>query len=115
MSDVVNIWGLPGGASIYSNISSYSWGISSTAVGHYSSHVRSNQAVFTRSTDKYSPLLYQMLFNGDLLDYIKITLSRNGAKINILFTDSTLSNLATSNSSGYETISFEFDSMSIEY
>lgn len=121
MSAVVNMWGLPGGASVYSNLYSYSWDINDDIFGRYSSHVPTKHFQITRKPDKNSNILLQLCCSGDTIDIIKVTMTYTdedgyAAKGSLIFRDSGISSLTrTGNGGSVEKLSVGYTSYSHEY
>jgi type VI protein secretion system component Hcp len=121
MSAVLNIWGLPGGGSIHSNLFSYGWDVSDSPFGRYSPHVSPNHFAVTRKPDKYSTELFLLCQAGDSIDLIKVTLTYTDedgypAKGSLLFSDTAISSINMSGKgSPVEQISFHYGSFTQEW
>lgn len=121
MSAVMNIWGLVGGHSIYSNLLSFNWDVSDSVFGRYSSHRRLNEFEVSRKSDKYSNLLFQLSANGASIDLIKVTMTYtdedgNPAKGSTIFSDSVISGMRLSGKGNVvEGITFNYSSLKFEY
>ncbi len=121
MSAVLNIWGLPGGASIHSNLIYYGWNVSNSLFGRYNPHVRRDHVSIRRNPDKNSNLLIQLCANGTNIDLIKVTMTYTDedgypSKGSIYFSDNVISTIQQlGGAKPVESITFSFESFTQEY
>jgi type VI protein secretion system component Hcp len=120
MSAVINIWGLVGGHSIYSNLLSFNWDVSDSVFGRYNALRRLKEFEVTRKPDKYSNLLFQLSANGGSIDLIKVTMTYTDedgypAKGSSIFSDSVVSMMKLSGKGNVvESITFNYSSVQFE-
>jgi type VI protein secretion system component Hcp len=119
MSAVMNIWGLPGDVSVFSNLFSFNWGVNDSMFGRYSPHRNVNEVAVTRKPDKFSNLLVQMCSSGDTVDTIKFTMTYTDddglvAKGGLILSGSTISSLNVTGQGKVESIVFVYSSAQYE-